>query len=45
MPPEKKRSKVLQIRLSMAEHEALQQIAQKRGMSMADLLMEPWRKG
>lgn len=45
LPPEKTRAKVLQIRLSSAEHEALRLLAEKRGVSMADLLMEPFRKG
>ena len=38
------RDRVLQVRLTAAEHEGLKKLAKKRGVSMADLLMESFRK-
>ena len=40
-----RRDKVLQIRLTEKEHRQLMQQATKRGISAAEILMAPWRKG
>jgi hypothetical protein len=45
IPKQLRRSMVLQLRLSHEEHGTLKALADKRGISMADLLMEPYRKG
>jgi hypothetical protein len=44
VPSAKKRDQVLSVRTTLAERMRLRREADKRGIGVSDLLMEPWRE-
>ena len=44
MPPSKRQAHVVSFRVTEAEFRTLKAEAKRRGVSLTDLMMEPWRK-
>ena len=44
MPPDRRRSVIMTLRVTKGEYELLRSEAERRGMSVSELLMRPWRK-
>ncbi len=44
LPPGKARSKVIHIRVTPVEYKAVLADAKRRGLTVRDMLMSPWRK-
>jgi hypothetical protein len=44
VPREQKRSEVISVRTTLAERMRLRREADRRGIGVSDLLMEPWRE-
>lgn len=44
MPPEERKSAHICVRLTEADLARLKALARKQGMTLSDLLMQPWRE-
>ena len=45
LPPDKRRAVAVAFRITVGEHKAVLSEARRRGVSVPDVLMAPWREG
>lgn len=44
LPPEKRRSEIVSVRVTPGEYRLIKAEARRRNTSVSELLMEPWRR-